>query len=1208
VTAPPAGEVRVAVAASRYLPGVRDVGDDWRIKNPRRVEAGYEVLELGAALDRVYPSDAHLVTYLVRGPDGLPLAWQPRVNKVGLKHVRAFGFTVDVQVLCCDVDNLGHAAWTPEGLQAVREAWERWAEVPVLATLGVYATKNGYRVVQPLVAPVPPDEAERQIKGWLAALANEGLLVDPSCKDWTRHFRLPHVRRDGVRAPCPFVDLRRMRPVRFEPPGARALSAAGAPETRAPEAPPRRTPGAPGAADAPEALVSERPGPYARPLGARPTPLGSLGDRWLPLVERVASAVRAEPGTWHDLFLALAGALVDWGVAFSEIPPLCVALSIATGADAKTDDRRKAAESTLARARDGEPFLGFGTLRRRWPDVASALDEAMGELAPSRTPDSDPPACDRTPLSAVALSVLELAGPAPANDATPPAFDGAPTPEPALTLEEATAAIEEAIRSAPPGLTVVHAACGLGKTRAAERVALERANRPYASPRALGERAPLYSRTVFAFDKNALSIESYERLRARRASVQRRFGPASKTDAEGHPLCLLADVARPLVEGGQSLQRELCEGRGIARCEHYDGCKARLRYEGESDARIVLGTHALLGELDEAAGVTGLLVLDEPPGLLETVAIDAADLERALDLLAAHFEPRFGAILRPLLVALLAYLENAPQGEPPPLWAEEVLVALAPHVPEHRLDTACRAADVERTPFEAYLAPAEGDGTSPARQGYINPFDHPADGDIDPFALPREGDVDPREPGDDVNPREPGDDDVNLREPGDEDDAELFEAAHDGDVDPFAEDVGAAEPDAPPARSEGAIPAFVRTHRDAYDLCRALAVAIEPNRLSRAPPLLFLTVRQAKRRPSLADELGAASRVLGTLRRFFDGRTPGLLRVRWHRGMPRLLVTIPNGNLLDALTREGAIVVLDANADVHLPLYDRIFGEMPRYVRLPPPPDGAPVQRTHESKRATRTHWMPGGRLASERGVRAITAALRTVVDWALASPIQGALAIITFLPLELALAATRRPDDAGLALAWEAAGQAQGDLATLTAALGPELGRWPGELLLGHYGGVRGLDAMKHADALATIGDPWPNLDEVRTEVDFLRLGVTWQARAEAICRAELEQAHGRLRTVHRTEPARALHVGRVRPGGAAWDALGRTARVAGRPRARGALDRASFRQMIDALGGVRAAARTLGCALSTLVHYLNGERAVPAEFVARCQQALVT
>jgi hypothetical protein len=76
--------------------------------------------------------------------------------------------------------------------------------------------------------------------------------------------------------------------------------------------------------------------------------------------------------------------------------------------------------------------------------------------------------------------------------------------------------------------------------------------------------------------------------------------------------------------------------------------------------------------------------------------------------------------------------------------------------------------------------------------------------------------------------------------------------------------------------------------------------------------------------------------------------------------------------------------------------------------------------------------------------------------------------------------------------------------------------------------------------------------------------------------------------------------------PGGAAWDALGRSPRPAGRPKTQAALDRASFQQMVDALGGVRPAARALGCPTNTILRYLSGARAVPADFVARCRRTL--
>ncbi len=1196
----------VAVAPRKQFFGVQIVADHWSKSNRKGVvEAGFRVVDVHTALHRTYTTDAHLATYVVRGRDGLPLGSQPRINKEGLQHMGHYGWTVDIQVLFCDIDNPGHSRWKDDDVRAAVNAYETtWERVEELASLGMYVTRGGYRVLHLLDRPVSPNEAESLLGVLHDRLERHGLAVDRKCKDWTRLFRLPNVKRDGRPERSRFLDLSRLRPVRLEAPAATLLlttSGAAAP-TSITAVPP-----------------SGRPAVRRRRPHVAPPPLRPLGPAWQPLIEGVAAAVRAEDGVWHDLFLALAGALLGLGVDPADVPGLCTAISLATGADGKTDDRLRGALSTVARAHAEQPVAGFVALFRRWTPVAFALDRAL-----------------------VALREPAPSAPAPALPTPPPTGP---------SREELSAQIEAAIRSAPPGLTVVHAACGLGKTRAAERVALERADKPYASPEARGERAPLGSKTVFSFDKNALSLESYARLRSVGAWAQRRFGPLSKVDAAGRPLCHFADVARPLIEGGQSLQREFCEGRAGRRCAYYNGCKARLRYEGERDARVVLGSHALLGELDEAAGKTGLLVIDEPPALVETVAFEAAQFVAALDLLATDFEKRFGAILRPLLVALIAYLEQAPQGEPAPMWAEEALLALAPHVPEHRLDTACRAADVERTPFEAYLAPAGEDGTLPARKGDINPFDPPSDGDINPFALSRDDDVPPREPGDeDVNPREPGDDDVNLREPGDEDDVERFEAAHDGDVDPFAlarvgdvdpfgpapdgevdpfapdtaaepiddarasvrhdgfvapfaENVDAAELEAPAVPNESAIPPDVRARGIAFDLSRVLAVAIEKGRVSKAPPLLLSSVPQAMRRLTHANALGAASGVLGTLRRFFEGKTPGLVRVRWLQGKPRLLFTMPRADLADALTRDGAVVVLDANADVNLPLYDKILGDLPRYVRLPDPPDGAPIERRLVSVHATRTQWKKDGHFVPSP---VLAAAVRDVVTWALESPAPGTLALLTYRPLRLALEAARRPEDPEPAKAWAKGGGDEATFRALVELFVPELARWPGELVFGHYGGLRGLDAMKDVDALATLGDPWPNVDDVETEVAFLRLPQGWKERALGLCQAELEQAHGRLRTVHRSKPGRAAHFGRVRPGGAAWAAVPESERPRGRPATKAALSTQAFRLLLGALGGTRGAARELGLPRSTVQGYANGRYLVPADVAERCRRVL--
>ena len=114
--------------------------------------------------------------------------------------------------------------------------------------------------------------------------------------------------------------------------------------------------------------------------------------------------------------------------------------------------------------------------------------------------------------------------------------------------------------------------------------------------------------------------------------------------------------------------------------------------------------------------------------------------------------------------------------------------------------------------------------------------------------------------------------------------------------------------------------------------------------------------------------------------------------------------------------------------------------------------------------------------------------------------------------------------------------GAEQVRVAEARETLGPILRCWPGEIVFGHYGAVRGLNTMADVDALITLGDPWPHLGDARNDAAFLGLAQAWQQRLEAMCRAELEQAHGRIRPVHRARPGRALHVGTMLPSGYGW------------------------------------------------------------------------
>lgn len=197
------GTPLLAVTSHKLEPGYgldRKTGTAprWRWPCPSTLDVGgaratYRVLPLDAALAEVWTSDAHCVPYVVVGSDGRALAYQPRINKDGLAALRAAGFDVRITHAIGDVDNVPHVAWTEE---------MRTSSHPKLANLGGaaiwYETRKGLRILRPYTRWITPEEHEAGVHAaFLDELRQLWLAPDPACKDWTRHYRLPHVRRDG---------------------------------------------------------------------------------------------------------------------------------------------------------------------------------------------------------------------------------------------------------------------------------------------------------------------------------------------------------------------------------------------------------------------------------------------------------------------------------------------------------------------------------------------------------------------------------------------------------------------------------------------------------------------------------------------------------------------------------------------------------------------------------------------------------------------------------------------------------------------------------------------------------------------------------------------------------------------------------------------------------------------------------------------------
>lgn len=796
--------MHVAVAPNKYVPG-------W----PGNPSSDYERMPLVEALERVYPTDAHLVAYVV----DTPATHQPRLRK---DSAPSYPLPARVHVLFADIDHPNRAKTTPEMLDTV-----------ALETEGIYWTEHGYRLVQPLLRPVPALESEPTLWAWLTALAARGIGVDWACRDWTRHFRLPNVRKKGRLYLSPRIDLSRMVPIDI-----------------APMAPP----------------VGARRKRATKPAtGPAPVFVAALPDAWQQRAELVARGSIVAAGGRHRYALALSGALLAAGVPEDIVPAFVRAVASLTGA-ADPGHHEHTARQTVDRRRMGIPISGLDALRAEWPGAADAL------VVPS----------------------------APAPVVTPPR------------------SIADTLRAAGDGVSMIAAECGLGKTRAAEEVARD----------AAGMAKKLGSKTAISVDKHSLAKQVTEHLRADNVDVVRFFGPLA---VEG---CVYRKTAEPLVAGGQSLRKDFCEGRNRAPCAHRETCTVRRGYEGDLSARVAVGPHALLKQLDGHAGSTGLLVIDEPPALLETVALVAADLVMAERNLP-DFESAYANAMGPILAALRAWVES------------------------------------EAAP------------------------------DID--ALRR------------------------------------------------------ACPD------------------------------------DERPPIRWSAMHRARDHYGSARNLGAASRVLGVVGRIRDPNA--LLRVE----AERLWVSAPGAGLVRALVRAGRTVVLDASAGLNRALYARVIGYEPPLHSFPAN-DGCTVERTLFRMRASRTAWV------GENAPPSLQNAIRRVFGWA-----GGVrLGVVTFAPL--------------------------------TGILAQMAESYPGEIRIAHYGGIRGLDSWADLDALATLGDPRPNLVAAEAEAAWAagprgaEAGACADARVDALARAELEQAHGRLRLVHRTTPAKACHVGSIWPGGSGW------------------------------------------------------------------------
>ena len=158
--------------------------------DPSKVVTNEPVVPLQEALSGAYGTDGHVQLAIIDG-----VASQPRLTKGSLARLRSEGHVVKMHAVFVDFDGPDHA---PD------EAWRadfdaHVARLPTdLAAPTLYHTRGGARLVWPLLRQLDPEEFERFLPAVHQRIEAHGLDADRACKDWTRLFRLPFVRRDGV--------------------------------------------------------------------------------------------------------------------------------------------------------------------------------------------------------------------------------------------------------------------------------------------------------------------------------------------------------------------------------------------------------------------------------------------------------------------------------------------------------------------------------------------------------------------------------------------------------------------------------------------------------------------------------------------------------------------------------------------------------------------------------------------------------------------------------------------------------------------------------------------------------------------------------------------------------------------------------------------------------------------------------------------------
>lgn len=180
------------------------------------------VSELGDALRHAFNDDAHFVTYIpLDADDG---ALMPRLKKIGdgangLPALQGEGVQIGHCVGVLDVDCPASHADGTAAPDSWREDLDR-AVADLDLAVWHYHTRGGARILWQTPEPLSPAQYEAYIPACVRWFSTQGIEGDKSCKDWTRAYRLPRVKRKGQPQRLPLYlsgDLEALDPPGWRP-------------------------------------------------------------------------------------------------------------------------------------------------------------------------------------------------------------------------------------------------------------------------------------------------------------------------------------------------------------------------------------------------------------------------------------------------------------------------------------------------------------------------------------------------------------------------------------------------------------------------------------------------------------------------------------------------------------------------------------------------------------------------------------------------------------------------------------------------------------------------------------------------------------------------------------------------------------------------------------------------------------------------------